>query len=236
MGDLLLIHTVPETGSTNADLLAEAAAKSAPEGTWLRAERQVSGRGRLGRDWHSPAGNLYASTIVRLAPGDPEPASLALVTSVALCETALAWGGEGALFALKWPNDLMAGPAKMAGILLERTGDAVVIGCGVNLAHHPEGLDRPTASFASLGLAPPDPAAFLEDLAPAFARWLRIWREQGLAAVRQRWLALAHPIGAPIATMGEQGLFDGLEADGALRMRRADGTVVVIHAGDVALL
>lgn len=173
---------------------------------------------------------------MRVRPGDPEPASLALVVSVALHETAQAWAGGTAPFSLKWPNDLMAGPAKVAGILLERSGDAIVAGIGVNLAHRPEGLERPTASFASLGLAAPDPHAFLVDLADALARWLQRWRGQGLAPVRDAWLAAAHRIGAPLLAAGEEGLFDGLEPDGALRLRRADGTLTVIRAGDVFLL
>lgn len=173
---------------------------------------------------------------MRLRPGDPEPASLALVVSVALHETAQAWSGSAKPFALKWPNDLMAGPAKMAGILLERVGEAIVAGIGVNLAHRPEGLERPTASFVSLGLAAPDPQAFLVDLAEALARWLQIWRGQGLAPVRDAWLQVAHPIGAPLLAAGEEGLFEGLESDGALRLRTASGTVEIIRAGDVFLL
>lgn len=230
-----MIRTVAETGSTNADLLL-AAASGAAEGTWLRAERQSGGRGRLGRDWHSPAGNLYASTIVRLRPGDPEPASLAFVAAVALHEVAGAWTGGRVDFLIKWPNDLMAGPAKLAGILLERSDDAIVLGMGVNLAHAPEGLGRPTASFASLGAGAPDPGAFLVDLAAAFARWLQLWRGQGLPVVIARWLEAAHPIGTPISAAGEEGLFDGLASDGALRLRRSDGTHVTIHAGDVFFL
>lgn len=228
-----MIRTVPETGSTNEDLLAEARI-GAPEGTWLRAEAQSGGRGRVGRTWLSPPGNLYASTIVRLHSGEPEPATLALVAAVALEEVASAYVGPRRL-QLKWPNDLMAGPAKLAGILLERAGDAVVIGFGVNLAHHPEKLDRPTASLAGLGRGAPDPGEFLLDLADAFARWIARWRGEGMAPVRARWLERAHPIGSALAANGKEGLFDGLDADGALLLRRADGSVETIRAGDVFL-
>jgi BirA family biotin operon repressor/biotin-[acetyl-CoA-carboxylase] ligase len=235
----MVIETVAETGSTNADLLARAAG-GAPEGLWLRAERQSGGRGRLGRDWQSPLGNLYASTIVRLRAGDPEPASLALVASVAAHEVAQAWmdmgAGASVRLAIKWPNDLMAGPAKLAGILLEKTDDAIVAGFGLNLAHAPDLPDRATASFAALGLSAPDPATFLADLAAAFARWLQRWRGEGLEPVRQSWLAAAHPIGTPLTAAGEQGLFDGLEPDGALRLARPDGGTTIVRAGDVFLL
>jgi len=229
----MLIRTVQETGSTNEDLLAEARA-GAPEGTWLRAETQSGGRGRVGRNWISPPGNLYASTIVRLHPGEPEPATLALVAAVALEELASAYAGPGRL-QLKWPNDLMAGPAKLAGILLERADDAVVIGFGLNLAHHPENLERPTASFASLGLAVPDPGGFAADLVDALARWVARWRSEGLAPVRARWLERAHPIGSALSANGVEGLFEGLDGQGALLLRRADGIVETIRAGDVFL-
>ena len=227
------IRTVAETGSTNADLLAEARS-GAPEGTWLRAEAQSGGRGRAGRTWLSPPGNLYASTIVRLHPGEPEPATLALVAAVALEEVASAYAGPG-LLQLKWPNDLMAGPAKLAGILLERADDAVVIGFGVNLAHHPEGLERSTASLVGLGPAAPDPDGFLIDLAEALARWIARWRGEGLAPIRARWLERAHPVGSALTANGEEGLFEGLDAEGALLLRRAGGSVETIRAGDVFL-
>lgn len=228
-----MIRTVASTASTNADLLAEAQA-GAPEGLWLRAESQTGGRGRAGRSWLSPPGNLYASTIVRLCPGDPDAATLALTASVALEEVASAYAGPGKL-QLKWPNDLMAGRAKLAGILLERIDDAVVIGFGVNLAHHPTDLERPTVSLAALGGACPDPDAFLVELADAFARWLSRWRGEGLAPVRARWLERAHALGTALVSTGVEGLFDGLDASGALLLRRADGRIETIRAGDVFL-
>ena len=228
------IRTVAATGSTNADLLAEAQT-GAPEGLWLRAETQSGGRGRVGRTWLSPPGNLYASTIVRLHPGEPEPATLALVAAVALEDVASAYAGPGRL-QLKWPNDLMAGTAKLAGILLERTGDAVVIGFGVNLAHHPENLERPTISLAALGPAAPEPGAFLVDLAEALARWLARWRGEGLGPIRTRWLDRAHMIGSALTAGSIEGLFDGLDPNGALLLRRADGRIETIRAGDVFLL
>lgn len=209
----------------------------AAEGVWLRAIEQTAGRGRLGRAWVSPPGNLHASTIVRLRAADPSPATLAMVASVALDEVLRAYGTEAWI---KWPNDLFIGDAKLTGILLERAGDAVVVGMGVNLAHHPDGLERAVTSLAAQGLSVPDPAAFLQDLAEAFARWLNLWRS-GLDPVRRRWLERAHPAGTALSVrLPDQapidGLFDGLQADGALRLRLAHGEVQVIHAGDVFLI
>ena len=228
-----MIEVVAETGSTNADLLARAQA-GAGEGLWLRAERQSGGRGRLGRVWSSPIGNLYASTIVRPMAGDPPPATLALLAGVALEEVASAYAGAGRL-QLKWPNDLMASGAKLAGILLEASSGAIVIGIGVNLAHCPADIGRPTTSIAALAGAAPDPAGFLIELADTFARWLMRWRGEGFEPVRQRWLRVAHPIGTALRSGDVDGLFAGLAPDGALLLRHADGEVETVRAGDVFL-
>lgn len=226
------IETVLETGSTNDDLIARAAS-GAPEGLWLRAEVQTGGKGRQGRAWMSPPGNLYASTLVRIRPGDPSAPTLALVSAVALHEAASIYSPA---VRIKWPNDLLADGAKLAGILLERAGDSVVIGFGANLAHHPEGLERPVTSLARLTGAAPEPGVFIELLSETFARWLSRWRGEGMAPVRRAWLAAAHPIGTALSTSEGEGLFDGLDEDGALRLRLADGTLRIIHAGDVFLI
>ena len=232
-----MIRTVAETGSTNADL-ADLARAGAGEGMWLRAERQTSGRGRQGRAWASPEGNLYASTLIRIRATDPQPATLALVAAVALEDTVAVFLEGGAT--LKWPNDLLIGGAKLSGILLESAGDTIIIGFGVNLAHHPENLERPATSLAAHGPAP-DPHLFLETLAESLTRWVARWRGEGLAPIRERWLARAHPIGTALtarlgAGISEDGLFEGLNGDGSLILRLADGTSRVIHAGDVFLL
>ena len=231
-----MIRTVAETGSTNADL-ADLARNGAGEGLWLRAERQTAGKGRQGRAWQSPIGNLYISTLVRLRPSDPSPATLALVAAVALEE---AVGAFDVGVTLKWPNDLMIDGAKLSGILLERVGDAVVLGFGVNLAEHPEDLDRAATSLATR-IAAPDPGIFAETLAEAFARWLGRWRGEGLVAVRERWLARAHAPGTALTARladgsSVDGLFEGLTQEGALILRLADGARHVIHAADVFLL
>jgi len=225
-------RTVAETGSTNDDVAA-LAREGAAEGLWLRAERQTGGKGRQGRAWSSPPGNLYASTLVRVRPGDPPAPTLALVAAVALHEIASLFAPD---VRIKWPNDLLAGPAKLSGILLERADDAVVIGFGVNLAHHPTDIERPATSIFALAGAAPEPDGFLEALADAFARWLGRWRSEGLAPVRRAWLSAAHPVGTALNAGSQDGLFDGLDESGALRLRLADGSIRVIHAGDVFLV
>lgn len=233
------IRTVAHTGSTNDDL-ASLAREGAPEGVWLRAGRQSGGRGRQGREWHSPPGNLYASTLVRLRPGDPPAPTLALVAAVALYEVASALVVAGVAIEIKWPNDLLVAGAKLSGILLERIDDSIVLGFGVNLSDHPDEIARPAINMGMLGGAP-DPARFLEALASSFARWIGRWREEGLEPIRLRWLAAAHPLGTPLSTHTAsgariEGLFEGLDDSGALKLRLADGTSRVIHAGDVFLI
>nr|WP_238147275.1 biotin--[acetyl-CoA-carboxylase] ligase [Rhizorhabdus dicambivorans] len=211
----------------------------APEGSWLRAGTQSGGRGRQGRQWVSPPGNLYASTLVRRMSGDPPAPSLAMVAAVALDALLQGWLSTDRLV-IKWPNDLLADGAKISGILLEGTGDAVVVGIGVNLAHHPDLPDRPATSLAVLGLSAPDPADFAQDLAASFAAWLARWRNEGLGVVLARWQARAHPPGSALRVNAPEGvlegLYEGLESDGALRLKSADGRVHVVHAGDVFLL
>lgn len=192
--------------------------------------------------WESHTGNLYASTLVRLRPSDPPAATLALVAAIAVDEAIgllcrdLAASGR---LTIKWPNDILVDRAKLVGILLERADDAVVIGIGVNCAHRPMAVDRATTSLADVGCLV-DPAVLVEVLATAFARWRDRWRAEGIAPVRLRWMDRAHPRGtALIAHAGEtaiEGLFDGLDDGGALRLRLADGAVRVIHAADVFLL
>jgi BirA family biotin operon repressor/biotin-[acetyl-CoA-carboxylase] ligase len=107
--------------------------------------------------------------------------------------------GEGlSSLLIKWPNDVLLGGAKLSGILLERADDAVVVGFGVNLAHHPIDLDRAATSLAASSGNVPDPDTFLSVLADSFARWLHRWRQDGLAAILTAWLARAHPIGTAL--------------------------------------
>lgn len=216
------------------------AAQGAEDGLWLRADRQTAGKGRMGRDWLSPVGNFYGSTLVRLKAGDPQPATLALVAAVALHD-AFRFLAPDVDFRIKWPNDLMVNGAKISGILLERADDAVVVGIGVNLAFHPEGLARKVTSLKALGISPPAPEDFQHILSARFDDWLAQWRGAGLTALRSAWVDRAHAKGTALSVNAPdgsvtEGLFDGLAEDGALLLRLADGTIRAIHAGDIFLI
>jgi BirA family biotin operon repressor/biotin-[acetyl-CoA-carboxylase] ligase len=195
----------------------------------------------MGRDWHDGEGNLQASTLIRLRSTDPPVSGLGLLVGVALHE-ALAGLAPSAGLSLKWPNDLMAGPAKLAGILLERAGEAVVVGVGVNIAQAPEVAGRRTIAFNALpGGEGIDVAGAMEALAERFDHWLGRWRREGFAPVRAAWLAAAHPPGTRLSVHNDtesrlEGRFEGVAEDGALLLGQGDGTVQVIHSGDVGFL
>lgn len=228
------LRFVSETGSTNADLLSD---ESAVEGDWLVAERQVAGRGRQGRSWQSPSGNFYGSTLVRLRAGDPAAPTLALVAGLALVD-ALELAAPGVALTLKWPNDVLRGRGKLAGILLERADDRVVAGFGVNLAVAPAIEERETASLSDI--ANITPANFAPLLAGSFARLLGAWRMTEASSLAAAWEQRAHPKGTALSVhVGPDekvdGTFDGLDADGAMRLRRDDGSIALVRVGDVFL-
>ena len=240
-----MIKTVATTGSTNADLVARLRAGEAiPDGTWLRAETQTSGKGRSGRTWVSPVGNLYASTVINLTEGDPPAQTLALAIGLAVHQqvtASLIIGGHRSVL-LKWPNDVLVCEAKVAGILLERCGNAIVAGIGINLAFAPQIEGRQTASLAALNPkyeAAPEHA--LISLASRVSEELGRWREDGITKLVARWSCAAHPVGTALSvnTGGDTqlcGTFAGLDPTGGLRMRLDDGETQTIHAGDVSLI
>lgn len=175
------------------------------------------------------------STALRMAPDDPPAPTLALAAGLAVQAAVNAAPGEPRAL-LKWPNDLMVGSAKLAGILLERVGDHVIVGIGVNLASAPALADRETVALSAFG-PPPAPEDFAEALAAHFCQEVRRWRGAGLGGLLPRWEAAAHPPGTRLVIDGGAlaGRFAGLDSDGALRLTLADGTTRAIHAGDVTL-
>ena len=166
---------------------------------------------------------------------DPSPPLLALAAGLALIEAVdVAVPGRDTM--LKWPNDLMLDDAKLAGILLERAGDRIVAGFGVNLAAAPVIAGRPTADLDRAIT----PQTFAPILAASMARLLGSWRTAEPAALARAWQTRAHAIGTPIAVHAGPGnritgRFDGLDADGSLRLRLDDGRVELVRAGDVSL-
>ena len=179
------------------------------------------------------------STTVHLRANDPPPHSLALLTALMVHDTLRNLGAPSSLV-IKWPNDLLVDGAKLAGILLERSGDHVVIGVGINLVDAPQIAGRRTTHLAALG-CPMDRDVVAQTLAAQLDDGLAEWRRGGWPdAILARWHAAALPKGTALtlsegAHAGLTGRFDGLERDGSLAIILADGRRLTVHAGEVAL-
>jgi BirA family biotin operon repressor/biotin-[acetyl-CoA-carboxylase] ligase len=229
--------------STN-DEAARLAAEGAPDGTVVWARCQTAGRGRRGRRWLSPEGNLYCSVLMR--PGVPlaQAAALSLVAAVAAGDTVANFLPAGRRVQLKWPNDVLVEGAKIAGLLLEASGgnrgpvDWIVLGCGINVALHPAGEGAPPATdLAAERGGPLSAGPVLVSLLDTLRHWRGRWETAGIAPIREAWLARARGLGETIAVRLPreeiQGLFEGLDDTGALVLRLADGSARTISAGDV---
>lgn len=208
---------------------------------WIWAQSQTAGRGRLGRHWVSEPGNLYASLLISLDPGERAP-DLSFIAALAAHTAAEACLPEQnrSLLTLKWPNDLLLNGEKTAGILIEQAGtNRVAIGCGLNLGRVPrDGLRRPATGLSAHG-SQVGPEGALERLAAGMHRWLGVWRAEGFASIRAAWLERAAGVGKMITASQDtgtvQGLFTGLDENGALLLQQADGEIVRILAADVEL-
>jgi BirA family biotin operon repressor/biotin-[acetyl-CoA-carboxylase] ligase len=227
--------------STNAEARRRAEAGEVGP-LWITAAIQTAGRGRRGRAWDTSKGNLAATLLMITDKPPAEAAQISFVAALAVADLASLYVPSD-LVRLKWPNDPMIGGRKTAGILIEsgRAEDGrlwLATGIGVNLAHAPTATERPATSFAdhAFGL-PPAPLVALDRLAEAFAHWLGVWNHAGFEAIAKAWTARAWGLGEPcVARLGDEtvhGVAEGLDPDGALRLRLADGVIRRITAGDV---
>lgn len=220
--------------STNAELnrLAE---RDAPGGSVLAALRQTAGRGRHGRTWRSLPGNLNASFLVRPAPPPRETPALGFAAGLAVAETLAGYLPPSLRPRLKWPNDVLLAGGKIAGILLDRGADWVVIGIGVNLAEAPPDLPYPAEALASFAVSPA-PAAFLPGLVASLERWLARLEREGFSPISSAWLELGPTPDETLSVrIGEEtisGRFAGLGPEGALRLETSSG-MRAIHSGEV---
>ncbi len=227
--------------STNTEALARA--RSGETGPlWITARQQTAGRGRHGKEWVSTPGNLYATLLV-CDPAAPERAPelsfvAALAVHDAIASRATALRDK---LAFKWPNDILCGMQKLAGILIESEAAgsrlAVAIGIGVNCMHHPTDVAYPATDLASAGATVVADDLFCT-LSGAMARRLAQWqRGTGFAGIRADWLARAQGIGKDIRVKLPDreltGRFEALDDYGHLLLRLADGMVQTITAGDV---
>lgn len=243
------ILRLAEVDSTMDEARRQARAGAA-EGLWILAERQLKARGRRGRAWLSETGDLAATAVLRpgarrpeLAPG--ETATLSFIAALALGDALRALGLKAPI-SLKWPNDVLAGGRKIAGILLEAETAPppgwLGLGVGVNLgAPPPPAALEPEATAPTglqehgLAVAPEEAlAALIAAFDPRYARWLA----EGFAGQRDEWLARAAGLGAPlVARLGEtriEGVFRAIDEDGALLLETAAG-LRRVHAAQIFL-
>lgn len=245
------VEALARIGSTNAEALRRArAGERGP--LWLVTRDQTAGRGRRGRDWQSPPGNLAASflEVMRVPPaiaatlgfvaGLATRRSLAEVGGAALRDAG--GGGGEPKFELKWPNDVLAGGAKIAGILLEcetagPDAVAVAIGIGINVVAAPADVPYPATSLTAIDISVPAETVFAA-LGEAWTDTLRVWdRGRGFAEIRRQWLSHAMGVGQAISVVADgvarSGVFETIDADGRLVVASAGGVSETISAGDV---
>lgn len=220
--------------STN-DEARQLAAAGAPHGTVVHADEQSAGRGRFGRTWYSPPGNLYLSVLLRLDRPVSTTAELGFVTALTVADAVDALLPKQIKSTLKWPNDVLVDDGKIAGILVEQVDGAQIIGIGLNVLEAPRNAPYKTSTLVGAGgIATVDGARDL--LLASLAKHLDAWLEDGFAPIRAAWLTRAHPIGTPLrASIGgrtEEGLFAGLDDDGAMLLDTPDGRKRIL-AGEI---
>ncbi|WP_020593668.1 biotin--[acetyl-CoA-carboxylase] ligase [Kiloniella laminariae] len=236
------LHAREEVGSTNDEvrLLAETGAQ---DRTVVWALRQSAGRGRQGRTWVSPEGNLYFSLLLRPDVPIAEAANLSFVAALALAD-AIRQLNPAISPSLKWPNDVLISNKKVSGILLESksttagTLDFLIMGIGVNIQAYPDDARYPATSLVEQG-ARQDllPGELLEAFLNSFDPWYKVWKKDGFTAIRSAWLDQAHGIGKTIyVRLPHQtlsGRFVTIDKDGALDLELDSGEQCLVTAGDV---
>lgn len=231
------IHRHDEVSSTQ-DLATASARAGDPAGTVIVAKTQTAGRGRIGNIWQSFPGNLLTSIVLRPDIETGQAGQFSFLTAVALNRTLSEMLDDSHAILNKWPNDILVDGKKIAGILLESVIEggrfaALILGVGVNVASSPE--DR--TCLSSLGAASETTESVLQALLANLAEVLAEYERDGFAPLREEWLDYAmnlhQPIKVRLPSTTLEGIFEGLEPDGALRLRLDHGDIKVIHSGEV---
>nr|WP_277348907.1 biotin--[acetyl-CoA-carboxylase] ligase [Sneathiella limimaris] len=219
--------------------------EGASEGQVIWALKQESGVGRRGRQWTSPEGNLYCSVLLRPNVSAVEGAKLSFLVAVALFDALKPYLPESIDLAVKWPNDLLINGRKTAGILLESRSnndgrlDWLIIGTGINIRHYPKVTDGlPAISLEEVG-AKLTTDQLLKSYLDNLLQLYQLWKQEGFSPIRQRWLARASGVGGPVTVRlsNEQfeGVFSGMDENGALVLTLPDGSTRLVTAGEVFL-
>lgn len=237
------VIALDEIDSTNLEA-ARQAAQGAVDGTVVWAQAQTGGRGRRGRVWTSPAGNLYCSILLRPAEAAQKAAQIGFIVALAGAEAVRSALPADRAVALKWPNDILVTGRKVAGILLESQSSApgrldwLVAGFGLNVISHPDVVEYQASDLRAEGAAPSLGARdVLEVYLAAFAHWRARWRDEGFAPIRAAWSGLAVGLGRDIKVRLTdetlEGRFRSLDDDGGLVLELADGRLRVVTSGQV---
>jgi BirA family biotin operon repressor/biotin-[acetyl-CoA-carboxylase] ligase len=235
-----LVHH-DQLASTNDEGLT-CANEGDPGRLWVIADTQTEGRGRNGRVWSSPRGNLHASLLL-IDPAPPRRAAeLGFVAGVATAHALREILGGDRRVTIKWPNDVLHGGAKLCGILLESANlpdgrFACVVGVGVNCRLHPESPPYKATNLSAIAGQPVAPASVFARLSATMTHWLDLWAAgTGFEAIRAEWLSLAAGLGSSISVARHlqtiEGTFQTIDATGRLILEQASGQVA-IEAGDV---
>ena len=237
---LVSLDTVDSTNE-EAKRLAREGEEKAPDGTIIWAKEQTEGRGRRGRKWVSPPGNLYCSLILRPEVPVEKAAELSFVAALAVFDMLGTVGEAGHQVHLKWPNDILLNEQKVAGILLEaETGGSanpewIVLGLGVNVGIFPGDTDFPATSLRAENWATTE-VDCLESFARHFLQWVDKWQDKGFAPIRKTWLWRCHGQGEEIKVQLENetvtGVFTDIDESGAMLVKTVSGERR-ITAGDV---
>src|SRR5690606_6860333 len=229
--------------STNSELKRRVAQGEAPDRLVVWAIEQTKGRGRRGRSWSGPAGNLMCSILLRANCSLPSAAQLGFVAALAVLDTVRPLLPGRQDIALKWPNDVLVGGRKVSGILLEAGGwmpgapGWVVVGTGINLMHHPGDTEWPATDVRTEGGRAATAVQALEAYCGAFERWSACWSRDGFEPIRQEWMRNAYGLGDPIVARVEAGTITGrmlgIDPDGSLVLESDAGTECRLAAADI---
>ncbi|MGC6471751.1 MAG: biotin--[acetyl-CoA-carboxylase] ligase [Parvibaculales bacterium] len=236
--DYLTFETLDSTNAQARRVLGQGRdVASVP--VWIRADTQTAGRGRMGRTWSSPVGNLMATYVCAPECERHHLAEIGFVAGLALHDTLSALAPDSVI-GLKWPNDVLLEGAKVSGILLETLDQEmrhVAVGIGVNLSSAPSDTPYPAIALKSATGQNHPPEGVLSQLAHRFLYWQKAWEDDGFAALRAPWLARAHGLGAAITVRQQQatveGVFADITEDGRLLVETEQGGAVTVSAGDV---
>ncbi len=227
--------------STNDEAMARAA-EGADNGLLVRARQQTAGRGRRGRAFVSPPGNLYVSLVLRPDSSAEQAALVGFAVSLAMAEAIDDVAPTVPAASCKWPNDILVDGKKTGAVLIEasstsKTIDRLVVGMGINLVSHPDIADYPAGDLLNLGAPGVTSDAMLSALTKHLVTWLDVWRDEGMSGLREPWMARAAGLGQRIQVRLEQESFSGrfcdLDVDGALVLELESGGHRRVTAGAV---